>query len=89
MNNSALQEFRCDCGKLLFKGELFAALVEIKCRRCGIINNMRSKEISGVLILRDAPRKIAAGERLEVKEINHAVNASNIPIIKVSIIEEA
>lgn len=29
-----LQEFRCDCGKLLFKGELTTCKIEVKCRKC-------------------------------------------------------
>lgn len=29
-----LQEYRCDCGKLLFKGLLVKGIVEIKCKRC-------------------------------------------------------
>ena len=34
---SELQKYRCSCGKLLFKGKLFLSMVEIKCKRCGII----------------------------------------------------
>lgn len=30
----ALQEFRCNCGKLLFKGLGVAGIVELKCKRC-------------------------------------------------------
>ncbi len=40
-----MQEYRCQCGKLLFKGLMFVSLVEIKCLRCGtiqIINEMSS-----------------------------------------------
>lgn len=29
-----LQEYRCTCGKLLFKGLVGSSIVEIKCRRC-------------------------------------------------------
>ena len=28
------QEYRCDRGKLLFKGQLQVGNIEIKCRRC-------------------------------------------------------
>jgi len=38
MDNSCLKEYRCDCGKLLFKGLLGSAVIEIKCRRCGKVN---------------------------------------------------
>lgn len=30
-----LTDHRCSCGRLLFKGELRTAWIEIKCRRCG------------------------------------------------------
>lgn len=29
-----IQEFRCTCGKLLFKGLLLKGVVSIKCRAC-------------------------------------------------------
>lgn len=32
-----LKDYRCDCGKLLFKGVLFLSAVEVKCRRCGTV----------------------------------------------------
>jgi PAS domain S-box-containing protein len=32
---SILKEYRCECGKLLFKGCLLISLVEVKCRACG------------------------------------------------------
>ena len=35
--SSILNEYRCDCGKLLFKGVLSVCRVEIKCKRCGAI----------------------------------------------------
>lgn len=35
MNTSFLKEYRCNCGKLLFKGLLVISVVEVKCKRCG------------------------------------------------------
>lgn len=35
-----LKEYRCDCGKLLFKGMLAIGFVEVKCRRCGRLKLM-------------------------------------------------
>lgn len=32
-----LHEYRCDCGKLLFKSPFFTGRIEVKCRRCGFI----------------------------------------------------
>jgi len=34
MKRIYLKEYRCACGKLLFKGSLFRGTVEIKCRHC-------------------------------------------------------
>ena len=31
---SSTNEWRCDCGKLLFKGAFLAGLIEVKCGRC-------------------------------------------------------
>lgn len=38
MENSLLKEYRCACGKLLFKGFLTNAVIEIKCKRCEKVN---------------------------------------------------
>ena len=37
MEKIPLREYRCKCGKLLFKGLLFLGVVEIKCKRCGAL----------------------------------------------------
>lgn len=29
-----LREYRCECGKLLFKGKLVDCIIEVKCRKC-------------------------------------------------------
>jgi PAS domain S-box-containing protein len=44
MKSLISQEYRCSCGKLLFKGMAFTSTIEIKCRSCGQIN-----KISGIL----------------------------------------
>lgn len=36
-----LIEYRCDCGKLLFKGFMLVSVVEIKCKRCGKTKTFR------------------------------------------------
>ena len=39
-----MKEYRCICGKLLFKGK-FKGIIEIKCQKCKLLNNFRvSKE---------------------------------------------
>lgn len=40
MNTLFLNEFRCECGKLLLKGIFFDGTAEIKCRNCGRINKI-------------------------------------------------
>lgn len=37
MSSLNLAEYRCICGKLLFKGLLYQCVIEVKCRRCGEI----------------------------------------------------
>lgn len=44
MKSLISHEYRCSCGKLLFKGMAFTSMIEIKCRSCGKIN-----QISGML----------------------------------------
>ncbi len=39
-----LREYRCDCGKLLFKGSLLISVVEVKCKRCGEVSTFRGKK---------------------------------------------
>jgi phage FluMu protein Com len=45
---ATLKEYRCSCGKLLFKGLLGTSIVEIKCKRCNNISSfgdMKSDKI--------------------------------------------
>lgn len=44
METIPLREYRCECGKLLFKGLLFLGVVEIKCKRCGKVPAMEHFE---------------------------------------------
>lgn len=39
MSSRLLVEYRCTCGKLLFKGLLCEGCVQVKCRRCGALQN--------------------------------------------------
>lgn len=42
MENSLLKEYRCDrCNKLLFKGSIAEATIEVKCRGCKNINTVQ------------------------------------------------
>ena len=36
-DSKMLIEYRCQCGKLLFKGFLLMGVIETKCKRCGQI----------------------------------------------------
>lgn len=45
------QEYRCNCGKLLFKSPEFSGVVEVKCRRCGKVKSFQreiKKPVLGV-----------------------------------------
>jgi|WetSurMetagenome_2_1015567.scaffolds.fasta_scaffold829419_1 hypothetical protein len=41
-----LNEYRCKCGRLLFKGALLACRLEIKCKRCGEIKTIVCGDIN-------------------------------------------
>jgi len=41
MDTSSLKEYRCTCGKLLFKGHIVLSVIEIKCKRCGTVRLIR------------------------------------------------
>lgn len=60
MKFPSLSEYRCDCGKLLFKGSLLLSIIEVKCRRCGKVSvfkgKMKNESLSG-LLLADKKRK--------------------------------
>lgn len=43
MATSQLHEYRCDCGKLLFKSPYFFGKIEVKCRRCGCIKTFEEQ----------------------------------------------
>lgn len=34
MHQEGMSDYRCSCGKLLFKGRLVEARVEVKCKHC-------------------------------------------------------
>lgn len=45
MTPNNLNEYRCRCGKLLFKAIILGeGLVEIKCRRCRLLRTFSRKE---------------------------------------------
>lgn len=44
MLTSPLLEYRCTCGRLLFKGVVRIAPIQIKCRRCGCVQTFGSAE---------------------------------------------
>lgn len=54
MSSALLNECRCVCGKLLFKGFLCQCVVEVKCRRCGITTSWGYKEPQYLLIQTNA-----------------------------------
>lgn len=48
MDTLFLEEFRCDCGKLLLKGIFLGGTLEVKCSRCGSMNRIGTlKSLSG------------------------------------------
>jgi len=57
MHTLFLDEHRCSCGKLLLKGAFFDGALEIKCDRCGKLNNIGSiklpKDVKHYLLVVD------------------------------------
>ncbi len=54
MDSLSPNEYRCQCGKLLLKGTILNGFLEIKCKRCGIINkigNLKHKKDSSRYLL--------------------------------------
>ncbi|GEM_PF-2770204 len=49
--NVCMQDFRCRCGKLLFRGVLMESNVEVKCRKCGFMNEFHGSSLSPYLCL--------------------------------------
>lgn len=45
MKEGFLDDYRCDCGKLLFKGSDLCGKIEIKCKRCEKIKTISGKFI--------------------------------------------
>lgn len=41
---TSLSEYRCHCGKLLFKGTIILSTIEVKCKRCGSTETFDYKE---------------------------------------------
>lgn len=41
---TSLSEYRCHCGKLLFKGTIILSTIEVKCKRCGSTETFNYKE---------------------------------------------
>lgn len=44
-NSKVLKEYRCTCGKLLFKGSFYAGIVEVKCKHCHQLLSFFGEEI--------------------------------------------
>jgi phage FluMu protein Com len=52
MEQSTLKEYRCvNCNKLLFRGILFHASVEIKCRGCKSINTIEGLQCKLLMVM--------------------------------------
>jgi phage FluMu protein Com len=43
MSTPTYSDHRCDCGKLLCKGFIYDGEIEIKCKRCGSLNVIKSE----------------------------------------------
>ncbi|MBS7586389.1 Com family DNA-binding transcriptional regulator [Ancylobacter defluvii] len=39
-----MRDVKCGCGRLLFRAEPIRQRIDIKCRRCGVVNSLRPIE---------------------------------------------
>jgi phage FluMu protein Com len=52
MENPLLKEYRCEnCNKLLFKGDIRGAVIEIKCKKCKT-KTLIKEEVAGIALIR-------------------------------------
>ncbi|MFZ3073560.1 MAG: Com family DNA-binding transcriptional regulator [Minisyncoccales bacterium] len=52
MKEPSLKEYRCEnCNKLLFKGDIRDAIIEIKCKRCKI-KTVIKEEVAGIALIK-------------------------------------
>lgn len=60
MEPRILNDYRCDCGKLLFKGSLLSCELEIKCKRCGAVRIFRgdARGIRSFMLLVDGEGRV-------------------------------
>lgn len=59
MGKSWHREYRCDCGKLLFKGLLVDSEVEVKCRGCKQITTVVGEEGNKLIChIGDCPNRV-------------------------------
>lgn len=81
METCPFKEFRCNCGKLLFKGVLIASVVEIKCLRCRAINTLHGlSQISFVVRDSSGANYLNSVSQFKVTEIS-AQHESESPAI--------
>lgn len=58
-NNQTLKEFRCECGKLLFKAAELLGIIEIKCKRCGQVRMLSIIKETSTVISADDQQVVA------------------------------
>ncbi len=57
-NSKILIDYRCKCGKLLFKGFLLIGVIEIKCKRCGQIMLFQDSNENSLVNIHKANRHV-------------------------------
>lgn len=69
-----LIEYRCNCGKLLFKGLIYISTVEIKCKRCGVTRVFRGSSCesthSFMLVVDNGGRVVDACDGIMLFELS-------------------
>lgn len=60
MEPNLLIEYRCACGKLLFRGFILVSVIEIKCKRCGAVQTFRDdmRNIRSFMLVVDGESRV-------------------------------
>lgn len=73
MDTTLLKEYRCACGKLLFRGLIHISTVEIKCKRCGetrVFRDTTRGACSFMLVVDDSGKIVDACDGVVALELS-------------------
>jgi phage FluMu protein Com len=75
MDQHPLTEYRCACGKLLFRGLLLLSVVEVKCKRCGTLKLFRDPSFANASAGREFSLGVPVSFVLTIREDGRVYDA--------------